>query len=161
MYLCSWCNDDMLMMCWLCMSVALADTFWIFIFSLNRAEKWFNSIFHSKLNPKYSFKKIIHSKRSQIIHSKKIFIQVKKGIITQGYGRPLPKNSIFHLKHSFWANSFTIYSFFFWILHIFIHSIIHSIPWRKIFIQRIIHSNKQQIIYSKKNIYSKRIQIIY
>ena len=37
------------------------DTFWIFIFTLNRAEKWFNSIFNSKLNQKYSFKKIIHS----------------------------------------------------------------------------------------------------
>ena len=34
-------------------NVALFDTFWKFIFSLNRAEKWFNS----KQNPKYSFKK--------------------------------------------------------------------------------------------------------
>ena len=75
--------------------VALADTFWIFIFSLNRAKKWFNSIFHSKLNPKYSFKKIIHSKKHAnysfkefihfkkftIIHSKKLFIQRKSKII--------------------------------------------------------------------------------
>ena len=35
-------------------AIALFDTFWKFIFSLNRAEKWFNS----KQNPKYSFKKI-------------------------------------------------------------------------------------------------------
>ena len=42
------------------LDLALTDTFQIFIFSLNRAKKWFNSIFHSKLNPKYSFKKIIH-----------------------------------------------------------------------------------------------------
>ena len=34
------------------------DTFWIFIFTLNRAEKWFNSIFNSKLNQKYSFNKL-------------------------------------------------------------------------------------------------------
>ena len=38
--------------------LALYDTFWKFIFSLNRAEKWFNSKFNSKQNPKYSFKKI-------------------------------------------------------------------------------------------------------
>ena len=39
-------------------TVALYDTFWKFIFSLNRAEKRFNSKFNSKQNPKYSFKKI-------------------------------------------------------------------------------------------------------
>ena len=43
-----WCDPD----------IALFDTFWKFIFSLNRAEKWFNSKFNSKQNPKYSFKKI-------------------------------------------------------------------------------------------------------
>ena len=32
-------------------------------------------------------------------------------------------------KHCFRANLFTTYSFFLWILHIFIHSIIHSIMW--------------------------------
>ena len=36
----------------------VADTFWLFIFTLNRAKKWFNSIFNSKLNQKYSFKKL-------------------------------------------------------------------------------------------------------
>ena len=35
--------------------IGVADTFWLFIFKLNRAKKWFNSIFNSKLNQKYSF----------------------------------------------------------------------------------------------------------
>ena len=47
--------------------VGVADTFWLFIFTLNRAEKWFNSIFNSKLNQKYSFKKLFNSKNSKII----------------------------------------------------------------------------------------------
>ena len=32
--------------------------FWLFIFTLNRAKTWFNSIFNSKLNNKYSFNKL-------------------------------------------------------------------------------------------------------
>ena len=38
--------------------LGVADTFWLFIFTLNRAKNWFNSIFNSKLNQKYSFKKL-------------------------------------------------------------------------------------------------------
>ena len=38
--------------------VGVDDTFWLFIFTLNRAKKWFNSIFNSKLNRKYSFNKL-------------------------------------------------------------------------------------------------------
>ena len=47
--------------------VGVADTFWLFIFTLNRAKKWFDSIFNSKLNQKYSFKKLFNSKNSKII----------------------------------------------------------------------------------------------
>ena len=35
------------------------NRFWIFIFTLNRAKKWFHSIFYSKLNQEYSFKKLL------------------------------------------------------------------------------------------------------
>ena len=34
--------------------LGVGDTFWLFIFTLNRAKKWFNSIFNSKLNRRYS-----------------------------------------------------------------------------------------------------------
>ena len=55
--------------------LGVGDRFWLFIFTLNRAKKWFNSIFNSKLNQEYSVNKIIHSKLNQqfsfneIIHS--------------------------------------------------------------------------------------------
>ena len=60
----------------------------------------------------YSIQKqdqIIHSKnlfiqkKSQIIHSNKIFIQN----ITQGYGGPLPKNSLFSPKNTVLGQIFT------------------------------------------------------
>ena len=38
-------------------SIGVADTFWLLIFTLNRAKKWFNSIFNLKLNRKYLFNK--------------------------------------------------------------------------------------------------------
>ena len=38
--------------------VGVADTFWLFIFTLNWAKKWFNSIFNSKLNRRYSFNEL-------------------------------------------------------------------------------------------------------
>ena len=37
----------------------------------------FKEFIHSKKSQNYSFKESIHSKKSKIIHSKKIFIQVK------------------------------------------------------------------------------------
>ena len=40
----------------LLLRIGVADTFWLFIFTLNRAKNRFNSIFNSKLNQKYSFK---------------------------------------------------------------------------------------------------------
>ena len=41
--------------------LGVADRFWLFIFTLNQAKKWFNSIFNSKSHREYSFNKIIHS----------------------------------------------------------------------------------------------------
>ena len=76
--------------------VALGDRYRKFYRTLNNAKKPFNSIFNSKTRSNYSFKEFIHSKKSQIIHSNKIFIQ----IITQGYGGPLPKNSLFSPKNT-------------------------------------------------------------
>ena len=38
--------------------VALADMMWLFMLSSNRAKKWFNAIFDSKLTPEYSYKMI-------------------------------------------------------------------------------------------------------
>ena len=40
------------------LDLALTDMFRIFSFSLNRAKKWFNAIFDSKLTPEYSYKMI-------------------------------------------------------------------------------------------------------
>ena len=62
-----WYIFDQQCLIWL----ALFDTFWKFIFSLNRAKKWFNSKYNSKQNPKYSFKKIFIQNKIQNIHSKK------------------------------------------------------------------------------------------
>ena len=68
--------------CWLYgLDLGVGDLFWKFIFSLNRAWKWFNSKFNSKQNPKYSFKKysfnwvrefnvIIYSKDFEENHSR-------------------------------------------------------------------------------------------
>ena len=85
-----------------------------------------------------------------------------------------PKTAFFTQKQCSRAYLFKIYSFFFSIWHIFIHSIIHSIVWWKIFIQRIYSFNKErklfiQRIYSfkpipnysfKENIHSSKKWII-
>ena len=52
--------------------IALGDRFWLFIQTLNNAQKSFNSIFNSKTRSNYSFKEFIHSKKSQIILSNKV-----------------------------------------------------------------------------------------
>ena len=39
----------------------------------------FKEFIHSTKKANHSFKEFIHSKQSQIIHSKKIFFQVKNG----------------------------------------------------------------------------------
>ena len=46
------------------LALALGDTFWKFIETLNRAQKRFNSIFIQNLNLKYSFNKIFCQKYS-------------------------------------------------------------------------------------------------
>ena len=62
------------------LDLALTDTFQIFIFSLNRAKKWFNAMFNSKLNPEYSLKKIIH------LIGSKLFIKKMKNILNNSKG---------------------------------------------------------------------------
>ena len=47
------------------MEIALFDTIWLFNQTVNRAQKWFNSIFNSKWILKYSFNQKNHSKASQ------------------------------------------------------------------------------------------------
>ena len=70
--------------------VALYDTFWKFIFSLNWAEKWFNSKFNSKQNLEYSFQKGIHSNEfktfNRIIHSQKMRELVQRSKLRPKYG---------------------------------------------------------------------------
>ena len=51
-----------------------------FIHSKKHANYSFKEFIHSKKIQNYSFKKFIHSRKSKIIHSKKIFIQVKNGL---------------------------------------------------------------------------------
>ena len=64
------------------MWVALGDRFWLFIQTLNKDKKSFNSIFDSKIQ-------IIHSKnsfipkKSKIIHSKNLFIQKNPELFIQ------------------------------------------------------------------------------
>ena len=69
------------------MQLALSDTYWKFIQTLNRAKKWFNSIFIQNLNLKYSFKQKTWLFIQQNIHKKihdysfnKIFIQQKNSV---------------------------------------------------------------------------------
>ena len=51
-----------------------------FIHSKKHANYSFKEFIHSKKIQNYSFKKFIHSRKSKIIHSKKIFIQMKNGL---------------------------------------------------------------------------------
>ena len=51
-----------------------------FIHSKKHANYSFKDFIHSKKIQNNSFKKFIHSRKSKIIHSKKIFIQVKNGL---------------------------------------------------------------------------------
>ena len=95
---------------------------------------------HSKKIPNYLFKWNIHSNENWII--------------TQGYwDNHCPKTAFFTQKQCSRAYLFKIYSFFFSIWHIFIHSIIHSIVWWKIFIQRIYSFNKERKLFIQR-IYS-------
>ena len=100
------------------MRLALCDTFWKFIQTLNRAQKRFNSIFIQNLNLKYSFNKIFIQTKNLIIHStkysfkkihdysfNKIFIK-KKCRIAQGYIKGVGlKVPIFLQKRHIWAKT--------------------------------------------------------
>ena len=73
--------------------VGVADTFWLLIFTLNWAKKWFNSIFNSKLNLEYSFNKIIHSNWRKNQSLRKQWKTVKKN--KQIYGAFFTQNALF------------------------------------------------------------------
>ena len=45
-----------------------------------RCKYSFKEFIHSKILANYSFNKFIHSKKSEIIHSMKIFIHLKNGL---------------------------------------------------------------------------------
>ena len=71
-----------------------------FIHSKKHENYSFKEFIHSKKIQNYSFKKFIHSRKSKIIHSKKIFIQVKNGLSPMA--NPIPSNrdqeQVFTLK---------------------------------------------------------------
>ena len=129
-------------------AVGVADTFWLFIFTLNRAKKWFNS----KLNKKYSFKKFKnYSKIIQFKKFKKLFIKIGKII-------PAWENSENMQNGPFFSSKRTCYSFFLWISHFF-YSFKNSFnSTAKIFIQRIYSFNStaknsfKEFIHSKNNL---------
>ena len=58
--------------------LALFDTFWLFNQTLNRAQKWFNSIFNSKQNLKYSFNHKFIKKLVQNIQFKILLKKLEK-----------------------------------------------------------------------------------
>ena len=58
--------------------VALSDTFRLFNQTLNRPQKWFNSIFNSKLNLKYSFNQKFIKKFVQNIQFTILFKKLEK-----------------------------------------------------------------------------------
>ena len=109
-------------------SIGVADTFWLFIFMLNRAKYWFNSIFNSKLNQKYSFKKLfiqigkINSKNYSIqnwiknIHSNwKNNLSLRKQWKTCKMGRFFPQNAMMATAHLHLVDNFPFQGYQGWI----------------------------------------------
>ena len=112
------------------------DRFWLFIFTLNRAKKWFKSIFNSKLNQVYSFNRIIHSNWKKI----------KAWQNSEKLWKKHAKWGVFYSKRTF-------YSFFLWISHFF-DSFKNSFnSTAKIFIQRIYSFKKISDYSFNKNIH--------
>ena len=71
------------------------------------------------------------------------------------------KQPPFIRRHCFRANFVTIYSFFFWTSHIFIHSIIHSnVCWKYSF-KEYIHSTKKENYPFKEFIHSIQSKIVH
>ena len=95
-------------------TVALGDRFWLFIQTLNNAKKPFNSIFNSKTKSNYSFKEFIHSKKIPNYSFKWNIHSNGNWIITQGYGRPLHKNSIFSPKNTVLGLTFSQFIHFYY-----------------------------------------------
>ena len=123
--------------------VGVGDRFWLFIFTLNRAKKWFNSIFNSKLNQEYSFNKIIHSNWKKI----------KAWENSEKLWKKHAKWGVFYSKRTF-------YSFFLWISHFF-DSFKNSFnSTAKIFIQKK-YSFKKISDHSLKKSHSKKYLIIH
>ena len=108
--------------------VGVADRFWLFIFTLNRAKTWFNSIFNSKLNQEYSFNKIIHS-NWKTKHS------LRKQWKTGKRVRSVQK--------------IHFYSFFLWKAHFFYSFSNSFYCTAKIFIQRIYSFKRESEIFIK------------
>ena len=113
----------------------------------------------------------IHSKNlfiqniNQIIHSKNLFIQKQNQIIhSKNYSFKLDKTTQLEKtvrnrqKGPVLTSKGAFYSFFLWITHFFIHSIIHSIVRQKYSFKEFIHSKKIQNYLFKEFIHSKKIQ---
>ena len=65
--------------------VGVDDTFWLFIFTLNRAKKWFNSIFNSKLNRRYSFNELFIQYSVRNIDSMNYSFNIQSEISIQNF----------------------------------------------------------------------------
>ena len=70
--------------------LALSDTFWLFNQTMNRAQKWFNSIFNSKQNLNYSFNQKFIQKFVQNIQFKILFQKLEKSDSNARKGKKLP-----------------------------------------------------------------------
>ena len=65
--------------------VGVGGTFWLFIFTLNRAKKWFNSIFNSKLNRRYSFNELFIQYSVRNIDSMNYSFNIQSEISIQNF----------------------------------------------------------------------------
>ena len=75
----------------------------------------FKEFIHSKKIQNYSFKKFIHSRKSKIIHSKKIFIQVKNGLSPRASdGRGTPDAPAKKIYDSVWFQNLNFMSGYRW-----------------------------------------------
>ena len=116
------------------MGLGVADRFWLFIFTLNRAKNWFNS----KLNREYSFNKIIHSKLDQKYSFKlENKSQLEKTVKNRQKGPVLSKKRRF-------------YSFFLWIAHFFDSFNNWFNCTAKIFIQKIYSFKRESEIFIQR-----------
>ena len=115
------------------------DRFWLFIFTLNRAKKWFNS------------------KNYSIQNWTKIFIQriIQIGKIISAWKNreKHAKWAVFSSKWAVFSPKCTFYSFFLWILHFFDSFKISFNSTAKIFIQKKYSFKKISDYSFNKNIH--------